>query len=64
MTKLQSRLSGSHDEAVGPPVGFATRKRVGLGMRLIHALVQQTEAKLRIADRGTEFVLDISLKDE
>jgi hypothetical protein len=38
MTKLQSRLSGSHDEAVGPPVGFATRKRVGLGMRLIHTL--------------------------
>ena len=64
MTKLQSRLSGSHDEGVGPPVGFATRKRVGLGMRLIHALVQQTEAKLRIAERGTEFVLDISLKDE
>jgi len=27
-------------------------------------LVQQTEAKLRIAERGTEFVLDISLKDE
>jgi hypothetical protein len=38
MTKLQSRLSGSHDEGVGPPVGFATRKRVGLGMRLIHTL--------------------------
>jgi len=66
MTKLQSRLSGSHDEGVGPPVGFATRKRVGLGMRLIHALVQQTEAKLRIErpERGTEFVLDISMKDE
>jgi two-component sensor histidine kinase len=51
---------------VGLPVDFATRKRVGLGMRLIHALVQQTEAKLRIErpERGTEFVLDISLKDE
>jgi two-component sensor histidine kinase len=54
------------DEGVGLPVDFATRKRVGLGMRLIHALVQQTEAKLRIErpERGTEFVLDISLKDE
>ena len=48
----------------GLPVDFATRKRVGLGMRLIHALVQQT-AKLRIErpERGTEFVLDISVKD-
>ena len=54
------------DEGVGLPVDFATRKRVGLGMRLIHALVQQTEAKLRIErpERGTEFVLDISVKDE
>ena len=51
---------------VGLPVDLATRKRVGLGMRLIHALVQQTEAKLRIErpERGNKFVLDISLKDE
>jgi two-component sensor histidine kinase len=38
----------------------------GLGMRLIRALVQQTEAKLRIErhERGIEFVLDTSVKDE
>jgi two-component sensor histidine kinase len=54
------------DEGVGLPVDFATGKGVGLGMRLIRALVQQTEAKLRIErhERGTEFVLDIFVKDQ
>jgi two-component sensor histidine kinase len=54
------------DEGVGLPLDFETKRGTGLGMRLTSALVKQTAAKLRIERRapGTEFVLDVSVRDE
>jgi two-component sensor histidine kinase len=49
------------DEGVGLPPDFEIDKKVGLGMRLVMALVKQTQAQFRIERRarGTEFVLEI-----
>jgi two-component sensor histidine kinase len=54
------------DEGAGLPVNFETSKRIGLGMRLISALVKQAGADLHIERRtpGTEFILDISVSGE
>src|SRR5262249_12034919 len=54
------------DEGVGLPLNLETSKRVGLGMGLTSALVKQSDAKLRIERHapGTEFVLDVPVKNE
>jgi two-component sensor histidine kinase len=51
------------DEGRGLPAGFDVKKRKGLGMRIISALMAQLQAELTIntIDRGAEFVMDIPL---
>jgi two-component sensor histidine kinase len=49
---------GVRDEGVGLPAGFELRTATSLGMRIVHAFVQQLNATLtfRRLDPGTEFV--------